>query len=116
MGLYQPSPLDPGEFLKSKNYRVIQEFSKIFTDDFDMEIQTLAEKLDKSALIILSDLKDIDLDNKVRAHLLKTLLPIGAKWKRRPAGLKTFARLYRPEFRPLLSAIKFSKPEIALTI
>jgi hypothetical protein len=116
MGLYQPSPFDADELLRSKNYPVVGELSKIFAEDFEPELPKLLASLDKTALVILANMKAVDLDADTRGRVLEALVPIAASGKRREAGLKAFARLYRPEFRRLLGGLKFSKAELRLKI
>jgi hypothetical protein len=116
LGLYQPSPVDTSELIRSKNYPVVSELARIFADDFETEIPTLIHNMDKTALIIFAKMKDVDLDNDTRGEVLKALLPIAAKGKRREVGLKAFARIYRPSFHSLVQNIKFAKNELNLKI
>jgi sister-chromatid-cohesion protein PDS5 len=116
LGLYQPSPLNARELLASKNYPVVAELSKIFADDFETEIPQLLAQLDKTALVILANMRSVDLDDETRGQVLGALLPIAASGKRREVGLKAFARLYRPPFHHLLADLRFTKAETKLKI
>ena len=118
MGLYQPSPINVEEILECKDLDVVHDLSKIFADEFEVEISSIIKRLNKTDLTILAEMKKVDFNKTTRSNILKALLPLitnsGSKKSvkdKKILALKAFARLYSSEKgnEGFLAKIKFAK-------
>jgi hypothetical protein len=117
LGLYQPTPVDTGDIIRSKNYEIVKELSRIFAADFVGDVADLLKKINQTKLIILANMRSVALDPELRQSILEALIPLTGAPKTRKLALKAFARLCRAEEdEGLRSQIKFSKSELELKI